>query len=228
MNKILIVEDDQSIARLEKDYLEVNGFETIHESEGDLDKIIGFSKVVDLIILDLMLPKNDGFEICKALRKSIDIPIIIISAKDQDMDKVLGLGFGANDYMTKPFSPSELIARVKSHIRTYELLKNSNISEEEIITVKDLSINTTTKQVTLNNQEVELTKKEYNILLLLAKNRGRVYSKEEIYSNIWDQEALGYYETVSVHIRRIREKLESDTQKPKYIETLWGLGYKIK
>ncbi len=228
MNKVLIIEDDQSIARLEKDYLEINGFETIHESEGDLDKIMAYSKEVDLIILDLMLPQTDGYEICKHLRKSVDLPIIIISAKDQDMDKVLGLGFGATDYMTKPFSPSELIARVKAHLRNYELLRGSNSAKEEIVSIKDLTIDILNKRVTIGDVEIELTKKEFKILLLLAQNKGRVFSKEEIYDNIWDQDALGYYDTVSVHVRRIREKLEPNPAKPRYIETLWGLGYRIK
>ena len=228
MHRILLIEDDESIARLEKDYLEVSGYETVHESQGDIDKIRRLMDGVSLIILDLMLPKTDGFHILKTLRKEYNLPVIIVSAKDQDMDKVLGLGFGANDYMTKPFSPTELIARVQSHIRNYEALTSVQNPQEEKIIIGDLLINVSTMDVYVGDRPVEMTNKEFSILALLANNRGRVFSKEEIYDRVWHQDAMGYYDTVAVHIRRIREKLEPNAKEPQYIKTLWGVGYKIQ
>lgn len=227
MSKILLIEDDEYIAQIERDFLEVNGFETVHESEGYIDKILELMIDVDLVVLDLMLPRGDGFEICKQLRRQFDVPIIIISAKSNDIDKVLGLGFGANDYLIKPFSLTELVARVKSHIKNYEMLKKTSSIAHEIISIRDLVINVTNKEVFSNNKEIKLTNKEYNILLLLAQNRGKVFSKEEIYEKVWKEDALGYYETVSVHIQKIRDKIENDAEKSSYIKTLWGIGYKM-
>jgi len=229
MKKILIVEDDQSIARLEKDYLEINGFEVVHESTGDLVSIMELVKECHLVILDLMLPNGNGFDICKKIRESYDKPILIVSAKDEDMNIVLGLGFGANDYIKKPFSPTELIARVKAHLKNYELLKSTipDLSEHSI-EIRGLLIDVHAKRVFVDGKEIELTKKEFEILSLLSANQNRVFSKEEIYNRIWEQDALGYYDTISVHVRRIREKIEPNSAKPQYIETIWGVGYRIK
>ncbi len=227
MTKILLVEDDQSIARLERDYLEINGFTVLHDSAGDLTYILSVLPEVDLVILDLMLPKADGFQICKELRAITDKPILIVSAKDQDMDVVLGLGFGANDYVKKPFSPSELVARVKSHLANYARLKGSDQTEEKI-EIRGMVVAPLSNAVTVNGQTIDLTRKEFDILFLFVKNKGRVFSKKDIYERIWEQDALGYYETVSVHVRRIREKIEPNPAKPIYIETIWGVGYCIK
>lgn len=229
MKQILIVEDDQSIARLEKDYLEINGFEVIHEATGDITSIMSVVEKCDLIILDLMLPKGNGFDICKKIRETYDKPILIVSAKDEDMDIVLGLGFGANDYIKKPFSPSELIARVKAHLKNYDLLRiASSTNKVKKIEIRGLLLDGDAKRVYINGKEIELTKKEFEILMLLSSNRNKVFSKEEIYNRLWDQDALGYYDTISVHIRRIREKIEEDPKHAMYIETIWGVGYRIK
>jgi len=229
MKRILIVEDDPSIARLEKDYLEIHGFEVVHEATGDITEIEKLFESCHLMILDLMLPKGNGFDICKKVRESSDKPILIVSAKDEDLDIVLGLGFGANDYIKKPFSPNELIARVKAHIKNYDLLKASAVGTvSEKIEIRGLSIDVEANRVFVDGEEIELTKKEFEILKLLSANQNRVFSKEEIYERLWDQDALGYYDTVSVHIRRIREKVEPNPAKPQYIETIWGVGYRIK
>ncbi len=229
MERILIIEDDQSIARLEKDYLEINGYEVIIESTGDLSTIIPLIDQSDLIILDLMLPKGNGIDICKKIQQLKDVPIIIISAKDQDMDIVLGLGVGADDYMTKPFSTNELIARVKAHLRRYSKLKTQPDAtfKDSTIHIKDVSINGMTKTFTVAGTPVDLTPKEFEILLLLSENRGRVFSKEEIYERVWKYDSLGDAFTVTVHVKRIREKIEKLSPETNLIDTVWGVGYKI-
>lgn len=232
MSRILIIEDDESIARLEKDYLEINDYEVVIENTGDINKIKELSKECDLIILDIMLPKGNGKEICKELRKSenLDIPIIIISAKDTDKDIILGLGFGADDYLIKPFNPNELVARVKSHIKRYnriKVTKDDNV-EKSTIRIKNMEINELTNTLKINNEEVDVTATEFKIILLLANNRGRVFSKEDIYERIWKCDSFGDTSTVVVHIRKIREKIEKISPDEDYIETIWGVGYKIK
>lgn len=229
MEKILIIEDDKSIARLEKDYLEINGYEVALESTGDITKIIPLLEGVNLVILDLMLPQGNGIDICKRIQSLKDIPIIIISAKNQDMDIVLGLGVGADDYMTKPFSTNELIARVKAQLRRYSKMKNASQTtfEDSTILIREFSINEITKIFAISGEALELTPKEFDIILLLAKHRGRVFAKEEIYERVWKYDSLGDAFTVTVHVKRIREKIEAVSPNTPLIETVWGVGYKI-
>ncbi len=229
MEKILIIEDDKSIARLEKDYLEINGYEVVMESTGDITKIIPLLEGVNLVILDLMLPQGNGIDICKKIQSLKDIPIIIISAKNQDMDIVLGLGVGADDYMTKPFSTNELIARVKAQLRRYSKMKTASQTsfEDATIMIREFSINEMTKIFAISGEPLELTPKEFDIILLLAKHRGRVFAKEEIYERVWKYDSLGDAFTVTVHVKRIREKIEFVSPNTPLIETVWGVGYKI-
>lgn len=229
MEKILIIEDDKSIARLEKDYLEINGYEVVMESTGDITKIIPLLEGVNLVILDLMLPQGNGIDICKKIQSLKDIPIIIISAKNQDMDIVLGLGVGADDYMTKPFSTNELIARVKAQLRRYSKMKTASQTsfDDATIMIREFSINEMTKIFAISGEPLELTPKEFDIILLLAKHRGRVFAKEEIYERVWKYDSLGDAFTVTVHVKRIREKIESVSPNTPLIETVWGVGYKI-
>ena len=228
MSKILIVEDEETIADLEKDYLELSGFtvETENTGEGGLKKAL--SEEFDLFILDLMLPGIDGFEICKKIRETKNTPIIMVSAKKDDIDKIRGLGLGADDYMTKPFSPSELVARVKAHLSRYERLTASNVQENDIIELRGLKIDKTARRVYVNGEEKTFTTKEFDLLTFLAQNPNHVYSKEELFRKIWDMESIGDIATVTVHIKKIREKIEFDTSNPQYIETIWGVGYRFK
>jgi len=228
MERILIVEDDQSIAEVEKDYLEINGFEVDIEYTGTGGLKRAMEDDYDLIILDLMLPGVDGFGICKEIRKSKDVPLIMISARGDDIDKVRGLGLGLDDYMTKPFSPNELVARVKAHIKRYQKLKGSDsLSSESVIRIRGLEINPKTHQVFINEKEVALTVKEFELLQLLASNPNRVFSKEEIFQKVWGFEADQDIPTITVHVRRIREKIEEDPSDPQYLKTIWGVGYKL-
>ena len=225
MSKILIVEDETAIAELEKDYLELSGFEVAIESSGDEGLARALGEEFDLIILDLMLPKVDGFEICRQVREVKNIPVIMVSAKKDDIDKIRGLGLGADDYMTKPFSPSELVARVKAHMARYERLIGSNAKENEIIEIR---IDKTARRVYVNGEERTFTTKEFDLLTFLAENPNHVYTKEELFQKIWDMESIGDIATVTVHIKKIREKIEVNTSKPQYIETIWGVGYRFK
>ncbi len=225
--KVLIIEDDLSIAELEKDYLIINGFDVTFETSGVKGLYLAKTKKFDLIILDLMLPGIDGFSICKELRPSLDIPILMVSAKDEGIDKIRGLGLGADDYITKPFSPNELVARVKAHISRYERLTNQD-TKEEVIEINGLLMDITARRVFINDVEVNLSIKEFDILHLLAKNPNRVFSKEEIFERIWDTTSAGDISTVTVHIRKIREKIEKGSKEPKFIETIWGAGYRFK
>ncbi len=228
MNKILIIEDETSIAELEKDYLELSGFEVEIEGTGDKGQDRALNEGFDLIILDLMLPNIDGFEICKKIRTVKNIPIIMVSAKKDDIDKIRGLGLGADDYMTKPFSPSELVARVKAHLARYERLIGSGVKENEIIEIRGIKIDKTARRVYVNGVEKNFTTKEFDLLTFLAENPNHVYTKEELFQEIWDMESLGDIATVTVHIKKIREKIEFNTSKPQYIETIWGVGYRFK
>lgn len=228
MSKILIVEDEESIAELEKDYLELSGFEVEIENSGDAGLKRALEEDFDLFILDLMLPGVDGFEICKKIRESKNTPIILVSAKKDDIDKIRGLGMGADDYMTKPFSPSELVARVKAHLARYERLIGSNVQENEIIEIRGIKIDKTARRVYVNNEEKSFTTKEFDLLTFLAQNPNRVFTKEELFNKIWDMESVGDIATVTVHIKKIREKIEYNTAKPQYIETIWGVGYRFK
>jgi DNA-binding response OmpR family regulator len=228
MSKILIVEDEVAIAELEKDYLELSGFEVVMEHNGDSGEARALQEEFDLIILDLMLPNVDGFEICKTIRATKNIPIIMVSAKKDDIDKIRGLGLGADDYMTKPFSPSELVARVKAHLARYERLIGSGIKENEVIEIRGIKIDRTARRVYVNDIEKSFTTKEFDLLTFLAQNPNHVYTKEELFKEIWDMESIGDIATVTVHIKKIREKIEFNTSKPQYIETIWGVGYRFK
>ncbi len=228
MSKILIVEDEVAIAELEKDYLELSGFEVEMENTGDSGVERALKEDFDLVILDLMLPNVDGFEICKKIRATKNIPIIMVSAKKDDIDKIRGLGLGADDYMTKPFSPSELVARVKAHLARYDRLIGSGVKENEIIEIRGIRIDRTARRVYINDIEKNFTTKEFDLLTFLAQNPNHVYTKEELFQEIWDMESIGDIATVTVHIKKIREKIEFNTSKPQYIETIWGVGYRFK
>ena len=228
MKRILIIEDEESIAELEKDYLELSGFEVEIENDGaeGLEKALG--EEFDLFILDLMLPGVDGFEICRKVREVKNTPIIMVSAKKEDIDKIRGLGLGADDYITKPFSPSEMVARVKAHLARYERLIGSSMPDNEIIEIRGLKIDKTARRVWVNGEEKNFTTKEFDLLTFLAQNPNHVYTKEELFNKIWDMESIGDIATVTVHIKKIREKIEFNTAKPQYIETIWGVGYRFK
>ncbi|GAB5613188.1 response regulator transcription factor [Faecalimonas hominis] len=228
MNKILIVEDEEAIADLEKDYLELSGFEVEVANDGEMGLLKALGEDYNLIILDLMLPGVDGFEICRRVRDEKNTPIIMISAKKDDIDKIRGLGLGADDYMTKPFSPSELVARVKAHLARYERLIGSTIEENKVIEIRGLKIDTTARRVWVNGEEKTFTTKEFDLLTFLASHPNHVYTKDQLFSEIWDMESIGDIATVTVHIKKIREKIEFDTSKPQYIETIWGVGYRFK
>lgn len=228
MSKILIIEDEVSIAELEKDYLELSGFEVDMEHSGDTGLEKALKKDFDLIILDLMLPGIDGFEICRRIREKKNIPVLMVSAKKEDIDKIRGLGMGADDYITKPFSPSELVARVKAHLARYERLIGSAVRSNEIIEIRGLKIDKTARRVYINGEEKAFTTKEFDLLTFLAENPNHVFKKEELFNKIWDMESLGDIATVTVHIKKIREKIELNTSKPQYIETIWGVGYRFK
>lgn len=228
MSKILIIEDEESIAELEKDYLELSGFTVEIENSGDDVLKRALEEKFDLLILDLMLPGTDGFEICKRVRKVKNTPILMVSAKKEDIDKIRGLGLGADDYITKPFSPSELVARVKAHLARYERLIGSGVQENEIIEIRGLKIDKTARRVYVNGEERSFTTKEFDLLTFLAQNPNHVFTKEELFCRIWDMESVGDIATVTVHIKKIREKIEFNTSKPQYIETIWGVGYRFK
>ena len=228
MSRILIVEDEISIAELEKDYLELSDYEVDIASDGETGESMALKGEYVLCILDVMLPGKDGFEICKAIRKEKNIPIIMVSAKRDDIDKIRGLGLGADDYITKPFSPSELVARVKAHLARYDRLVASTVPQNDVLEIRGLKIDKTARRVFVNNEEKVFTTKEFDLLLFLASNPNKVFSKDELFRNIWDMESIGDIATVTVHIKKIREKIEYDTSKPQYIETIWGVGYRFK
>ena len=227
MSKILIVEDELEIAELEKDYLEKEGFEVAIEGDGKkgLEKIL--TKEFDLVLLDIMLPNMSGLEICREARKNVNIPIIMVSARKEENDKVKGLECGADDYITKSFSPSELVARVKAHLQRYDRLVSGNL-ENDIIEVKGLRIDKTAHRVFVDGVEKIFTNKEFDLLTFLAQNPNRVFTKEELFKTIWEMDPSGDIATVTVHIKKIREKVETDSQNPDYIETIWGKGYRFK
>ena len=228
MKRILIIEDEESIAELEKDYLELSGFEVEIENDGAEGLKKALSEEFDLFILDLMLPGVDGFEICRKVREVKNTPIIMVSAKKEDIDKIRGLGLGADDYITKPFSPSEMVARVKAHLARYERLIGSSMPDNEIIEIRGLKIDKTARRVWVNGEEKNFTTKEFDLLTFLAQNPNHVYTKEELFNKIWDMESIGDIATVTVHIKKIREKIEFNTAKPQYIETIWCVGYRFK
>lgn len=228
MARILIIEDETAIAELERDYLELSGHEVTIADDGVQGKKKALEERYDLVILDLMLPGCDGFEICKAIREAKDIPVLMVSAKKDEVDKIRGLGLGADDYMTKPFSPSELVARVKAHLQRYERLVGSGIRENKIVETRGLRIDKTARRVFVNGEEKPFTTKEFDLLTYLAENPNRVFSKDELFREIWDMDSVGDIATVTVHIKKVREKIETDTSNPQYIETIWGVGYRFK
>ena len=229
MSKVLIIEDEQSIAALEKDYLELYDFEVSIENDGQKGLDRALLENYDIVIVDLMLPTVDGFEICKRIREVKDIPILVVSAKKEDIDKIRGLELGADDYITKPFSPSELVARIKAHLSRYERLRgNGGMQENEFIEIRGIKIDKTARRVFVNGEEKILTTKEFDLLTFLASNPNRVFTKEELFKEIWNMDSIGDIATVTVHIKKIREKIELNTAKPQYIETIWGVGYRFK
>lgn len=233
MKKILIVEDDELIAELEKDYLEASNYETIVVNNGEDGLNCALNEDIDLVILDIMLPKMNGFDICKKIREKKDIAIILVTAKKEDIDKIRGLGLGADDYIVKPFSPSELIARVKAHISIHErLLNKSNEDETEIkgdkeINIKELKILPMSRKVFVNDKEVFLKNKEFELLLFFVKNPNIVFSREVLFDRVWGMDGIGDTSTVTVHVNRIREKIEDESKNIKFIDTVWGAGYRF-
>ena len=229
MSKVLIIEDEQAIAELEKDYLELYDFDVNIENDGKKGLDRALLENYDIVIVDLMLPTVDGFEICKRIREVKNIPILVVSAKKEDIDKIRGLELGADDYITKPFSPSELVARVKAHLSRYErLVKSGSGQENEFIEIRGIKIDKTARRVFVNGEEKILTTKEFDLLAFLASNPNHVYTKEELFKEIWNMDSIGDIATVTVHIKKIREKIELNTAKPQYIETIWGVGYRFK
>ena len=228
MSRILIIEDEEAIADLEKDYLELSGFEVKICNTGDEGLQTALREEFDLIVLDLMLPGLDGFEVCKKIREEKNIPIIMVSAKKEDIDKIRGLGMGADDYMTKPFSPSELVARVKAHLARYDRLVGSSNKNNDVIEIRGIRIDKTARRVIVAGEEKAFTGKEFDRLTFLAEHPNHVYTKEELFREIWDMDSIGDIATVTVHIKKIREKIEFDSAKPQYIETIWGVGYRFK
>lgn len=234
MEKILIVDDEKEIRDLVEIYLKGECYKTVKAGDGE-EALYALRNdpEIDLIILDVMMPKLNGIEACLKIREERELPIIMLSAKSEDMDKILGLNMGADDYLTKPFNPLELVARVKSQLRRYYRLNpkvKAQVIEEisNIVTIEDLEVNLDTHEIFIDGKEVKLTPTEFDILVLLAKNRGKVFSISNIYESVWNQEFMESDNTVMVHIRKIREKIESDPRKPRFIKTVWGVGYKIE
>ena len=228
MSRILIIEDEEAIADLEKDYLELSDFEVEIEHTGNEGLEKALKESFDLVVLDLMLPGMDGFEVCKKIREEKNIPILMVSAQQDEIDKIRGLGLGADDYMTKPFSPSELVARVKAHMARYDRLVGSTQKTNDIVEIRGIRIDKTARRVYVDGEEKNFTTKEFDLLTFLAENPNHVFTKEELFREIWDMDSIGDIATVTVHIKKIREKIEFDTAKPQYIETIWGVGYRFK
>ena len=229
MAKILVCDDDKEIVEAIEIYLTQDGHQVLEAYDGIEAVEILKKESVDLLIMDIMMPRMDGIRATLKIREKHNIPIIILSAKSEDADKISGLNIGADDYITKPFNPLELVARVKSHLRRYMQLGSTTIKESEAIyTVGGLAINDDLKEVTVDGEQVKLTPIEYNILLLLVKHQGKVFSIDQIYENIWNENAVGVDNTVAVHIRHIREKIEINPKEPRYLKVVWGVGYKIE
>ena len=225
---IWCVEDDASIRDIEVYALQSTGFEAKGFEDGTSFWEALRTGRPELVVLDVMLPGIDGFEICKQIREEKNTPILMVSAKKDDIDKIRGLGLGADDYITKPFSPSELVARVKAHLARYERLIGSNTVENDVIEIRGIRIDKTARRVWVNGEEKQFTTKEFDLLTFLAEHPNHVFTKEELFREIWDMESIGDIATVTVHIKKIREKIEMNTNKPQYIETIWGVGYRFK
>lgn len=228
MKRILIIEDDKAIAELERDYLEANDFSVEIISDGKKGEEKALAEDFDLILLDLMLPSADGFAVCRAIRREKDTPILMVSARQEEIDKVRGLGLGADDYIVKPFSPNELTARVKAHIARYERLTQRTVQKSDSIFTDGLEICPEARRVFTDGKEVSLTRREFDLLLFFAQNPGIAFSKDKLFDRIWGMDALGDTATVMVHINRIREKIEPNPATPVYIETVWGVGYRFQ
>ena len=228
MMNILVCDDEKEIVDAIEIYLMQEGYNIIKAYDGEQAIEALKKNDIHLLIIDIMMPKLDGIHATLKIREYSSIPIIFLSAKSEDADKILGLNIGADDYITKPFNPLELIARVKSHLRRYTKFGNLNCDDNNVYKTGGLIINDETKEVTVDGEIVKLTPIEYNILLLLVKNQGRVYSIDQIYENIWEEEAIGADNTVAVHIRHIREKIEINPKDPRYLKVVWGVGYKIE
>lgn len=228
MSRILLIEDDVSISDIERDYLETSGYTVERAFDGKTGLEMIKKGNFDLVVLDLMLPETDGYEILREIGETKDIPVIVLSAKDEEMYKVKALGLGADDYVTKPFGMGEFVARVKGHLKIYEKLKSTGESKAKTITVRGLTIDEKDRRVYINGREVTLTQKEYELLTFLAKNPNRVFSKDQLFERIWGMDALSDTTTVTVHMSKIRDKIEDNPQKPQYIETVWGIGYRFR
>ncbi len=228
MKNILVCDDDKEIVDAIEIYLQQEGYNILKAYDGEEALGVLRDKEIHLLIMDIMMPKLDGIRATLKIREESSIPIIILSAKSEDADKILGLNIGADDYVTKPFNPLELVARVKSQLRRYTQLGNAAESSQRIYQVGGLAINDDLKEVTVDDEQVKLTPIEYNILLLLVKNQGKVFSINQIYENIWNEDAIGADNTVAVHIRHIREKIEINPKEPRYLKVVWGVGYKIE
>ena len=232
MKKILIIEDDVSIAEIERDFLEINGFTAELRHDGHSGLAEGLRGGYDLILLDIMLPGLDGYEICRRLRGNVNVPILMVTARSEDVDKVRGLGLGADDYICKPFSPTELVARVRANLAQFERLTAAAAGQERDenrdIVLGALRLNPQTRRVYVREAEVELKNKEFELLCYLVSNPDKVFTKEQLYESIWGMDALGDTKTVAVHVNRLREKIEADPQNPVHIQTVWGVGYRYK
>mgnify|MGYP000687733432 CR=1 FL=1 len=226
--KILVIEDSVLLADTIAEALQNENYAVDIANDGQLGYEHASTGIYDMVILDLMLPGVDGFEICKKIRETKNTPILMVSAKKDDIDKIRGLGLGADDYVTKPFSPSELVARVKAHLARYERLIGSNMPQNDIIEIRGIKIDKTARRGWVNGEEKQFTTKEFDLLTFLAENPNHVFTKEELFRKIWDMESIGDIATVTVHIKKIREKIEMNTNKPQYIETIWGVGYRFK
>ena len=227
MSRILIVEDDQEIAMLERDYLEIEGFETEIIADGNQAERAALGGGYDLILLDLMLPGRSGYEVCRTLREQIDIPILMVTARSESVDKIRGLGLGADDYVAKPFDPVELVARVKAHLNRYRRLTGARGEEERCIDLGRVKILPNSWKVLKDGEEIKMPNREFALLKFLAENPNIVFSKERIFETIWGYDYVGDTATVTVHVGRIREKIEDDPAHPKLIETVWGAGYRL-
>lgn len=228
MKRILIIEDDESIAAIERDYLTVHDFEVDIAQNGSDGIAMGRVGNYDLILLDLMLPGIDGFTVCRKLRETLDIPILMVTARQEDIDKIKGLGMGADDYITKPFSPNVLVARIKANLAQYDRLKHSGGQDRTQIRMGNILLHQDTRRVFVDGTEIELKNKEYELLLFLMSNPDIVFSRETLYERIWGYDAMGDNATVAVHINRLREKIEKNPSEPRYIQTVWGAGYRFK
>ncbi len=227
MDRVLIIEDEDDIAELERDYLSLSGYEEVTVSDGTEGKKRALNEDFSIVLLDLMLPGEDGFSVVKEIRKKKDIPVIMISARKDDIDKIRGFGLGADDYMTKPFSPAELVARVKAHIERYRRLTGMPDSSG-IIKIRDLTIDPGTHEVTVGGEKKTLTVREYDLLMALAQRPNQAVTKEELFEKLWSADNIGDIKTVAVHINRLREKIEKNPSEPEFIETVWGSGYRLK